>query len=105
MDIKNFEPGLGTPNITYSLSDVQLHEFAAKVVKEATDKLLEVKAAKANESNELLKVTEVIDLLRVSRVTLHEWARKGKLNPIKIGYNVRYSKSEIDRFIKEGSQK
>ena len=47
----------------------------------------------------LMTIPETMSLLRVSRNTLHRWSKSGYLRPIKIGGNVRYLKSDIEKLI------
>lgn len=50
---------------------------------------------------ELLTIEEVAGLLRVSKVTLKRWGKKGKLPAIRINSrgDRRYKKSEVLRFL------
>lgn len=51
-------------------------------------------------SDKLLTVKDVIDKLRVSRQTLYQLTRNGKIASVNIGRSVRYKESEINKFIK-----
>jgi excisionase family DNA binding protein len=46
--------------------------------------------SKLNDTAELLTTQEVIDRLRISRRTLHEHVKRGKLPAIKLGARVLY---------------
>lgn len=50
---------------------------------------------------ELLTIEEVSDVLRVSKITLKRWGKKGKLPAIRINSrgDRRYKKEEILRFL------
>jgi excisionase family DNA binding protein len=48
---------------------------------------------------ELLTTKEVMELLKVSRVTLHKM-RKNGLKAIKIGDSVRFNKSDVEDYLK-----
>lgn len=50
---------------------------------------------------ELLTIEEVADVLRVSKITLKRWGKKGKLPAIRINSrgDRRYKKAEILRFL------
>ena len=43
----------------------------------------------------LLTADETAEFLKVSRVTLWSWAKKGILKPLKIGHKLLYKKSDI----------
>ncbi len=45
--------------------------------------------------DELLTPTETACLLKVSKVTVWDWSKKGILAPRRIGNQVRYLKSEV----------
>ncbi len=63
-------------------------------VKKQLSELLEKFEPKA--ATELLTVTETIDLLKVNRVTLFNWHKKGTLIPFGIGARVYYRRSDIE---------
>jgi len=50
----------------------------------------------------LLTVAEVCDLFKVSRQSISTWRRAGKLHAQKIGYLVRFKKSDIDAILNNG---
>jgi len=45
---------------------------------------------------EYLTRKEVAKILKVSLVTIHDWNKKGVLNPFRLGNLIRYKRSEID---------
>jgi excisionase family DNA binding protein len=47
---------------------------------------------------------EVSAYLRVSKPTLSRWAKTGQLVPLKIGRNVRYERSAIERMVEKGRE-
>lgn len=51
---------------------------------------------------EILTRNEVAELLKVSTVTLHHWAKKKVLIPFNIGTRVYYRKSQIIKAMKGG---
>jgi excisionase family DNA binding protein len=55
---------------------------------------------KINET--LLTVAEVCDLFKVSRQSISSWRRNNKLQAQKIGYLVRFKKSDIDAILNNG---
>jgi len=50
----------------------------------------------------LLTVAEVCDLFKTSRQTISTWRRNNKLQAQKIGYLVRFKKSDIDAILNNG---
>lgn len=50
----------------------------------------------------LLTVAEVCDLFKVSRQSIFSWRRNNKLQAQKIGYLVRFKKSDIDAILNNG---
>ena len=50
----------------------------------------------------LLTVAEVCDLFKLSRQTISAWRRSGKLKAHKVGYLVRFKKSDIDAMLNNG---
>jgi len=51
----------------------------------------------------LMTIKEVADYLRLSKVTVYKMTRQGKIPASKIGKQWRYSKSEIDSWVKQKS--
>jgi excisionase family DNA binding protein len=47
----------------------------------------------------LLTLDEAAEILRLSRRTLENWIRQGKLTPIRFGRNVRIERSEVERLL------
>lgn len=50
----------------------------------------------------LLTVAEVCDLFNVSRQSISAWRRANKLKAHKVGYLVRFKKSDIDAMLNNG---
>jgi len=44
---------------------------------------------------------ELLDLLRISNITLSKLVKAGKLNPILMGNKYLFLKDDVERFIKE----
>ncbi len=49
--------------------------------------------------DKLLKVSEVADVLRVSKQTVHVMMKSGRLKHIRLGHNIRIFQSELDKVI------
>lgn len=53
----------------------------------------------------LLTVKQVCKMLKITKMTLYNWEKSGKIKRIKMGDRiVRYEKSEIERFLKGGNE-
>lgn len=64
-------------------------------VRELKQLLKERATAPVPDAEQLLTPGETAELLKVSKVTVWDWGRKGILNPRRIGNQVRYLKSEV----------
>jgi excisionase family DNA binding protein len=53
------------------------------------------KVSPSTDAEEFLTREEVATLLKISLPTLHDWCKKGLLNPFKIGNKVRFKKHEV----------
>jgi excisionase family DNA binding protein len=49
--------------------------------------------------NELMKVRELCQFLKVSKPTIYDWIKCGKLRPIKIQSRVYFLRKEIDQLL------
>jgi excisionase family DNA binding protein len=49
--------------------------------------------------NELMKVRELCQFLKVSKPTIYDWIKCGKLRPIKIHSRVYFLRKEIDQLL------
>lgn len=49
--------------------------------------------------NELLKVRDLCQLLKVSKPTIYDWIKCGKLRPIKIQSRIYFLRKEVDQLI------
>ncbi|NVJ46458.1 MAG: helix-turn-helix domain-containing protein [Cytophagia bacterium] len=78
------------------LTPDQFEETIKKVVQSQLDSLKkEIKPIKPKE--EYLSRREVADLLKIELSTLHNWCKKGKLNPYGIGNRVYFLRSDIEK--------
>ncbi len=48
---------------------------------------------------------EVAERLKVSRPTVYQWVRQGKLESARFGRTVRITRDSYERFIEEGHEK
>lgn len=58
-------------------------------------------AVKQNIEQQLFSESEVLKMLGVTRPTLERWRLKGYIKCVRIGRNRRYTKEQIDQFIKK----
>ena len=72
------------------VSATELIEHIKEVVKE----LIPVQQPQPKEDKYLTR-KEVCDLLKISVVTVHNWTKKGILNPLKIGNRLRFKESDV----------
>jgi len=56
-----------------------------------------------NKAKEILTAKEVADYLSVHPLTVHKYAREGKIPAFKIGTDWRFHKKYIERWIREKS--
>ena len=52
--------------------------------------------------SELLTVDEVADFLRVKPSTVYEWAKNGKIPASKVGRLWRFSREEVEAWVRNG---
>ncbi|MBV5348874.1 helix-turn-helix domain-containing protein [bacterium] len=84
-------------SVTVSLSD--LRQFLVGLVDDA--EVTREDAEKARKQTELLRPSEVSEILKVSRPTLERWKKSGYLMPIKIGGKCFYNSITIYELQKE----
>lgn len=59
-------------------------------------------------SDRLLTAEEVAERLRISEVTVHKWARQGKIKSIKLSTGRklrRFYESDVDKFLRDIKEK
>lgn len=52
---------------------------------------------------EVYTLTEIIELLQITRRTLYNWIKDGKLKAFRVGREWRVTREELDRFIETGT--
>lgn len=50
-------------------------------------------------------VKELMELLKVGRLTLYNYIKGGQLHGFKVGQNWRFTEKEVQRFLNEGIEK
>lgn len=53
---------------------------------------------------ETYSISEVGEILKVGRVTLYRWMNDGKLRHIYVGSRRRFTREEIERFIRDNTE-
>lgn len=86
------------------LSPEQFEESIRNAVKSQFESLKkEINPVKSKE--EYLSRREVADLLKIELSTLHNWCKKGKLEPYGIGNRVYFLRSDIEKALVPLNQK
>ena len=96
-------PDLGKISLVVGPKD--LSQFAKQVAEQTAQSLLkdfENKEPQEQETEKLLTADEVCKRLNISRVTLHKWGKKGWINPVKLGYAVRWRETDVKAIQKGG---
>lgn len=51
----------------------------------------------------ILTIDEVMELLTVTRFTVHKWIKEGKLKAVRIGRELRVTKEYLDEFLESNT--
>jgi excisionase family DNA binding protein len=96
----------GKSSIFFSCDPDEFLEDLRKILREEIRLALTVFHSKGDNSvhpspgNELIKVRELCQFLKVSKPTIYDWIRCGKLRPIKIQSRTYFLRKEIDELFK-----
>lgn len=90
------------PNAILQISVGDLYSFAGELISGVIDALNKSHARKTAE--QLLTSDEVADILKVSKMTLHRWNKRGVLPKIEIGSKRRYRRADIEAFIEKSRE-
>ena len=82
------------PNITFNIGSEELKTFANNIVKQTLEATKQPPPPQQSEI--FLTGKEVDQKLKISRVTRHQWEKKGILQFIRIGNLKRYKLSDIE---------
>lgn len=91
----------GKTSIVFSCEHEEFLDDLRKVLREEIRMALAVFESKRNDSinqspgNELIKVRELCQFLKVSKPTIYDWIKCGKLRPIKIQSRTYFLRKEI----------
>ncbi|SDL14774.1 DNA binding domain-containing protein, excisionase family [Catalinimonas alkaloidigena] len=91
----NYFRVIAHPEGRLELAPVPTQELSELVKQAVRQVLLEYQDQKGATEEELLKLPQVAALLGVSKQTIYEWKRQGKLPAHKIGRRVFFKKSEV----------
>ena len=74
----------------------ELCELIKKSVAEAFDNELKIFLKDSiKEEDQLLKIEEACELLKVSKVTIHKWKKQNKIQSYRIGRKIYFKRGEI----------
>lgn len=95
----------GKASIFFSYDPDELLEDLRKLIREEFRLALTVFQSKHANSfnrsseNELMKVRDLCNFLKVSKPTIYDWIKCGKLRPIKIQSRIYFLRKEIDQLL------
>lgn len=85
-------------NVQIVVTAADLKEFALALAKE----LKPQQKPQDEQCDRLLTVTEVTEMLGVSKITLHRWEKDGYLKPVRIGGGlVRYKAKDVQQIARQ----
>lgn len=85
-------------NVQIVVTAADLKEFALALAKE----LKPQQKPQDEQCDRLLTVTEVTEMLGVSKITLHRWEKDGYLKPVRIGGGlVRYKEKDVQQIARQ----
>lgn len=86
-------------NVQIVVTAADLKEFALALAKELKQ---QPKPQQDAQSDRLLTVTEVTEMLGVTKPTLHRWEKDGYLKPVRIGGGlVRYKAKDVQQIARQ----
>lgn len=77
------------------MTDEQLSELIRKAVQDALEHLQVNTAATVTGEEPFVKISDIIKLLEVSKVTIFQWIRKKKIPCHRMGTRLYFRKSEV----------
>lgn len=86
--------------IFHSLEPEELKQLISEAVLQAVDRTNQQQP----EQDELLRVYQLADLLKVSRVTIHSWKKYGKIPFYRISNKIFFKKSEVISSLKKAKE-
>ncbi|MHB8260795.1 MAG: helix-turn-helix domain-containing protein [Bacteroidia bacterium] len=80
--------------LIHDLTPEEFQDVILKVVKNQFDLLK--KEFKPKEPNVYLTRNDLAEMLKIDLSTIHNWCKKGKLNPVGIGNRVYFLRAEVE---------
>ena len=80
-------------NVVLQVSPKDLNQFATDLIQ----KIISEAQPEPTPGEKFLTTEEVCDLLRITRVTLWTWEKKGVINPVRLGNLKRYRLTDIEK--------
>lgn len=81
-----------------TISVDELTSLIQQSVRDEFSKIDNQKSTKLND-NELITIDDVVKIFRISKVTLHDWKKKGILPYYRISRRVYFKLSELDELL------
>jgi len=90
---------------TIEINEISVDELADKVADKLLIKIKDFIQIESKKTDLLLTRKEVSAYFKISVVTVHEWTKKRRLHPYKVGNRVFYKKQEILELINQSNPK
>jgi len=86
------------PKVIYLVETEELERVITRAVTDAMERYTSITGiqAQAVNDNDLMTREEVSEYLGVTAATLHNWSKRGYLEPIHIGRLVRYRRADVE---------
>lgn len=70
-----------------------------KIVADVISELQKLEPSEQKKEEKLFTSNEACEILRCSKPTLHRWKREGLIDHVRIGRNIRYRESDIEKIM------
>lgn len=90
--------------IFHSLSSDELKALIKDSILEVLDQATLTHPQQPEQPDELLRINQVCSLLNVSKVTIHNWKREGKIPFYRISNKIFFKKSEVISSLKKAKK-
>lgn len=81
------------------IQESELKEFMEGLMEDVLERFLSTQKVEQPKEEKLYNTQEACELLRCSKPTLHRWKQEGIIPHVRIGVNIRYRKSDLDKLI------
>lgn len=104
MNVEQILNSPDAPKISLVVGTKDLGQFAQRIADRTAESILKGYESKEpeQETEKLLTADEVCTRLNISRQTLYKWGKKGWINPVKLGYAVRWRETDVKAIQKGG---